>query len=67
MRDKDAEEAIRLTAYFLWEQDGRPHGRDEDYWARAREMHARQRAYDALLEAGPDDEPGSERDLNDGR
>lgn len=63
MSDED-EEAIRLTAYFLWEQDGRPEGRHDSYWLRAREMHARQRTFDGLLKDGPDegnrDEP-SER------
>jgi hypothetical protein len=29
------EQAIREHAYYLWERDGRPHGRDLDYWARA--------------------------------
>ncbi|MDR3472447.1 MAG: DUF2934 domain-containing protein [Devosia sp.] len=29
------EQAIREQAYYLWEQDGRPHGRDLEYWARA--------------------------------
>ena len=28
-------EAVRRTAYFLWEQDGRPHGRHVDYYLRA--------------------------------
>jgi hypothetical protein len=54
--EADDEEAIRLTAYFLWEQDGRPHGRHDAYWLRARKMHARQRAFDSRLEDnGPDD------------
>ena len=52
------EEAVRLTAYFLWEQDGRPEGRQEEYWLRAREQLARQKDYDDQLENnGPDDEP----------
>lgn len=46
------EEAIRRTAYFLWEQDGRPVGRAEDYWLRAREQHLRERAYDSWLREG---------------
>jgi hypothetical protein len=29
------EAAIRQQAYFLWEKDGRPHGRDNEYWMRA--------------------------------
>jgi hypothetical protein len=48
--DRDEEEAIRLTAYFLWEQDGRPEGRQDEYWQRARARHARRRDYDGLLE-----------------
>ena len=50
MTDNEDEEAIRLTAYFLWEQDGRPEGQQDEYWRRAREMRARERAYDGLLE-----------------
>ncbi|HET6234588.1 MAG TPA: DUF2934 domain-containing protein [Acetobacteraceae bacterium] len=26
---------IRQRAYLLWEADGRPHGRDQEYWQRA--------------------------------
>lgn len=38
------EEAIRRRAYALWEADGRPEGRDDDYWHRAeRELHGRKR------------------------
>ena len=29
---------IRERAYHLWEQDGGPHGRDQEYWERAREL-----------------------------
>lgn len=29
------EAAIREQAYYFWEQDGRPHGRDGEYWDRA--------------------------------
>jgi hypothetical protein len=28
-------EEIARCAYLLWEQDGRPHGRDKEYWCRA--------------------------------
>jgi hypothetical protein len=29
---------IRHRAYSLWEADGKPDGRDEEYWHRAREL-----------------------------
>ncbi|HWU18527.1 MAG TPA: DUF2934 domain-containing protein [Devosia sp.] len=45
-------ETVRKTAYFLWENDGRPPGRSFDYWLRAKEMHLRQLAYDKWLAEG---------------
>ncbi len=44
--------AVRDTAYFLWEQDGRPEGRAEEYWYRALEQHLRARAYAIWLQNG---------------
>ena len=29
------EDEIRIRAYLLYEQEGRQHGRDEEYWLRA--------------------------------
>lgn len=53
----DFEEAVRLTAYFLWEQDGRPIGREQEYWHRALEKHRATRTFDRWLgEAIRDDE-----------
>jgi hypothetical protein len=51
-RNSELAQAVRATAYFLWEQDGRPPGRSFDYWLRAKEIHARQIAYDRWLEEG---------------
>ncbi len=31
----EVEELIRQRAYFLWEDEGRPHGRETDHWHRA--------------------------------
>jgi uncharacterized membrane protein len=31
------EEQIRTLAFYLWEKDGGPEGRFEEYWERARE------------------------------
>ncbi len=32
---KRNDERVRVRAYELWEKDGRPHGRNEEYWAEA--------------------------------
>ena len=33
--EADREEEIRLIAYRIWEEEGRPHGRDLEYWQKA--------------------------------
>lgn len=57
MRDEDYDreflETVRLTAYFLWEQDGRPEGQAEEYWRRALEKHRSERKYDRWLDETP--------------
>ena len=45
-------EQVRRTAYFLWEQDGRPEGQEMAYWLRAKEALIRQMAYDRWLAGG---------------
>ena len=38
------DERVRLRAYHLWEQDGRPHGRNDQYWQIAlRQVQAEER------------------------
>ena len=39
--DSAFERAVRETAYFLREQDGRPQGREQEYWYRALERTLR--------------------------
>ena len=34
----DNEQQIRERAYALWEKEGSPHGRDVEFWERARLM-----------------------------
>jgi hypothetical protein len=41
--DLDFEQAVRQAAYHLWEQDGRPDGREKDYWFRALEQELAKR------------------------
>lgn len=36
--DPAREQRIRERAYHLWEAGGRPHGRDIEFWERAREL-----------------------------
>lgn len=55
LEDADFWEDVRLTAYFLWEQDGCPHSLHEQYWLRAIDIHRRRRDYETLLEDGPRD------------
>ena len=40
--DPDREQRVRERAYHLWEADGKPHGRDLEYWERARELVGRE-------------------------
>lgn len=51
-KNSEVAESIRQTAYFLWEQDGRPEGRAFEYWLRAKQMLVRQMAYDRWLAEG---------------
>jgi hypothetical protein len=45
----DLQQAVRDTAYFMWENDNRPDGREKEYWYRALEHHLRQRNLDQGL------------------
>ena len=35
----DTESSIKERAYHLWEKEGRPQGREAEFWERARLMH----------------------------
>lgn len=48
-----SEAAIREQAYYFWEQDGRPHGRDMEYWQRASVAVAEQEQLSTLTKAPP--------------
>ena len=57
--DPPFEQAVRETAYFLWEQDGRPDGREQQYWYLALERTLRERDCDRRLKARVADSPQS--------
>ena len=46
------EQAVRERAYSLWEQEGRPEGRADEYWHRALDQHLRERAYVSWQQEG---------------
>jgi hypothetical protein len=46
------EQTVRERAYLLWEQDGMPEGRADEYWHRALDQHLRERAYVLWEQAG---------------
>ena len=53
MPSEDHDDAIRKRAYLLWEQAGKPQGREHEFWAQA----------SAEIEGGSvhDAEPGDSR------
>lgn len=60
--DAAREQRIRERAYHLWEQEGRPHGRDRDFWERARALIAIEDNPGAARLANPETHPESPRE-----
>jgi hypothetical protein len=56
------EQRVRERAYHLWEADGKPHGRDVEFWQRAREQIAMEESAGAGLLDNPQNHPGSARE-----
>ena len=50
---QELEQRIRERAYALWEADGRPEGKADEYWERAREMIAAEEASGAVSMSDP--------------
>lgn len=51
------EARIRARAYKLWEEDGRPEGRADEFWERAEELIAMEDNAGAALAPNPMTEP----------
>src|SRR5271166_537067 len=47
--DPEREVRVRERAYHLWEADGKPHGRDVEYWQRARQLEGMEESADSGL------------------
>ena len=48
-----SEAAIREQAYLLWEQEGRPDGREMEFWTRAKVAVTGKEQMDTLTKAPP--------------
>jgi hypothetical protein len=59
--DADRDHRIRERAYHLWESEGRPHGRDLEYWERARELIGMEESAGSGLLPNPSTTPKSPR------
>ena len=55
--DPTRQQRIRERAYHLWEEDGRPAGRDLEYWERARELVGMEESAGAGLLPNPETHP----------
>ena len=51
--DLDFEQQVRVSAYHLWEADGRPDGRETEYWFRALEKLLSERRSAAAVDQKP--------------
>ena len=49
----EREARIRHRAYLLWEEDGRPDGREQEFWARAEELIGMEESAGAGLLSNP--------------
>ena len=59
--DHDRDHRIRERAYHLWEADGKPHGRDVEYWERARELIGKEESAGSGLVPKPETAVASPR------
>ncbi len=60
--DPDYEHRVRERAYHLWESEGKPHGRDVEYWERARELIGMEESAGSGLLPNPMTTPDSPRE-----
>ncbi len=58
--DEGRQQLIRERAYHLWEADGSPHGRHEEYWERARELVGMEQSGNAGQLPNPASLPGAD-------
>ncbi len=59
--DPAREQRVRERAYHLWEADGKPHGRDVEFWERARQLIAMEESAGSGLLPNPQTTPNAPR------
>ena len=59
--NKDKEQRIREEAYHIWVAEGRPHGRQEEHWRKARALVSKDTASPKLPRAKGVDKAASEK------
>lgn len=64
--DPAREDRIRERAYHLWEADGRPKGRETEFWERARELIGMEDSAGAALADNPIGHPNTLTGFPDG-
>lgn len=63
MQHEPDRDQVELAAYLLWEQEGRPDGRADEFWMRAVEMHRQAAEHGGTLQDGvPSQEEQSDED-----
>ena len=62
--DPAFEQMVRDTAYFMWEQDGQPDGKEQEYWYAALERCLRQHDSDKVLLNSLESREGHQMDDN---
>ena len=62
MIDPERENRVRERAYLMWEADGKPHGRDVEYWERARELIGMEESAGSGLLPNPQNHPDAPRE-----
>jgi Protein of unknown function (DUF2934) len=60
--DPAREQRVREVAYHLWESNDKPHGRDLEFWERARELVGMEESAGAGLLPNPQTHPESARE-----
>jgi hypothetical protein len=59
------EQRVRERAYHLWETEGKPHGRDVEYWERARELVGMEESAGSGLLPNPQTDPRRQSDVEE--